>query len=218
MPASYTNLSSTNRPIYQSKYFSFQASDVLDLFKDHLGQKYEEQARTLTNLFFAIASPASFRQVVDAIKSMEAMDCPERLQLSKPCGSIAEIVTRLEALESITAVSSLLRRFYLLQLYKQRSKLMQEMQTERHRVRSGGRKGGEPGRISSHVITKMTCEAYPSSGGSSGNQGHPSKAKRTSLQNKLHAAINWNTLVEEFSVGIILLVPVGKDVGIQTQE
>jgi hypothetical protein len=217
IPTHYSDFPTTQL-ISQSSYFPFQVGEVLDRFKNRLGQQERQNIPVLANLFFTIASPASFRQLFDAMKAMKAMKSLETLQVSGSRLSLVDLVGRLDELDSISAAHSLLRRFYLLQLFKQRASLIKDMQAERHTLRSGSRKGGEPGKISSLVLTKMTHQAYSSSAGSSRDGSGIFEANRRSLQNRLHAATNWNTLCEEHSVGIIALVPVGREFHIQNQR
>lgn len=218
IPAQYAAIFPETRLISQTSNFSFRVGQVPALFQDKLGKQQQNLVPLLTDLFFAIASPTAFRQLAGFMKGIEVLKSPEQLQVSKLCLSIADVVNRLEALECITAVGSLLRRFYLLRLYQQKSSLMESMAAERLVQRSGNSQDDQSGRIASLVIDKMTQQAYPSCGGPSGDQDGLFQIKRRSLQNKLHGATNWHTLQEEYPLGIIALVPVGKEFRIQNQR
>lgn len=218
MPTQYAAIFPETRLISQTSNLSFQVGQVPAIFQDKLGKQQQNLVPLLTDLFFAIASPTAFRQLAGFMKGIEALKSPEQLQVSKLCLSIADVVNRLEALECITAASSLLRRFYLLRLYQQKSSLMESMAAERLVQRSGSSKDDQSGRIASLVIDKMTQQAYPSCGGCSGDQEDLFQIKRRSLQNKLHCATNWHTLQEEYPLGIIALVPVGKEFRLQNQK
>jgi hypothetical protein len=209
MPTQYSAFFPSSQFISQTSNFSFQVGEVPDLFKDRLEKQDRQHIPLLTHIFFAIANPDSFGQLFDAMKATEMTKSPESPQVSESGITIAEVVGHLDTLDSMTAISSLLRRLYLLQLFRQRSSLMERMQAERRSLRSSSRTGGEPGKISSLVLTKMTQEAYPSCVRSPGDRTGLFEAKRKMLQNRLHAATNWNTLREEFSIGIIALVPIG---------
>jgi hypothetical protein len=193
---------------------SVQISHIKGLFEDRLGHQERQHASLLTNLFFAIASPLSFFQLLDATRAIKSR---ESFQVSESSLTISDVVRRLDALESTIVASSLMRRFYLLQLFRKRACLREEIQAKRNRLRSGRRTGGEPGKVASLVLTEMTREAYHSSAVLPGYR-RDLKAERKSLQNRLYAATHWNTLREEFSVGIIALVPVGGDSHIQDQR
>jgi hypothetical protein len=206
-PTQHSGIWPTDRFILPTNNPSLHDSHIKGLFEEHLGHQERQYVPLLASLFVAVASPLAFRQLFDATRAIKSREC---FQVSESSLTISDVVQRLDALESTIAASSLLRRFYLLRLFRERNSLKEVIQAERLRLRSGRRTGGEPGRIASLVITKMTREAYPSSATLPGYQ-RDLKAERKSLQNRLYAAAHWNTLQEEFSVGIIALVPVGRD-------
>jgi hypothetical protein len=204
----------TSRFILPRSSFSVQVSQIKDLFEDRLGYQERPYASLLTALLFAIAGPASFVQLRDVTRAIKSREC---FQASQSSLTIADVLKRLDGLENTISAGFLLRRFYLLRLFRQRASLKEAIQAKRLRLRSGRRTGGDSGRIASLVLTKMIKEAYPSSDASPGDRSDL-KTERKSLQNKLQAATHWHALQEEFSVGIIALVPVGREFHMQDQR
>ncbi|KAL4768690.1 hypothetical protein BDW60DRAFT_115568 [Aspergillus nidulans var. acristatus] len=97
---------------------------VLATFTHHLGRGKQSIALLLTRLFYAIGSPDALSQLRDAVK-LSREQTPAIIPVSST-NDLATTVKALDHLDSMTTLSHILRRYYLVRLLEHRTRFEQD--------------------------------------------------------------------------------------------
>jgi len=187
----------------------------------------------LTRLFFSIASPAAFADLRGACFVARNKGETRRPQSTN---TVSQTIQALDKLDSASFADTIARRYHCVQLVTKRNELEEyyKNQEPRHKTRrslklqdstattEGVAKPHEGfGRASSLALADLMAEAYPEltpprrHRAATGNQY---ERRYKSLKSRLGAGRNWHLMEERFSSGILPLVPVGDEYGIQNYE
>jgi hypothetical protein len=127
----------------------------------------------------------------------------------------------------VISITSITCRYYLIRLVEYRAERearytakptqrisKYEIRNQDNSYQDSAREQGVPRRA------QLLAEAYPNLKNSSRNRGLGKEYKRElkSLKNRLNCGRNWHLFEQEFSSGILALVPSGEIYGIQNSE
>jgi hypothetical protein len=122
-------------------------------------------------------------------------------------------------------VSPILRRYHLVKLVKRLSELQQESsralsQQEPRKLKYGLRRQLPPKALvgpkgfTSYALKRLLREAYPETLQTTEIERARYNQQSKELKNRLSAGRNWHALQARFGIGILALLPVGKEVGV----
>jgi hypothetical protein len=126
-------------------------------------------------------------------------------------------------------VSPILRRYHLVQLVKRRDELQQELngvlcQQEPKKLKYGLRVQPRPKALvgpkgaASQALERLMGEAYPKPLQNTEMEITRYDQRFNELKNRLSAGHNWHALLARFGVGILALLPVGKEVRVSNSK
>jgi hypothetical protein len=126
-------------------------------------------------------------------------------------------------------VSPILRRYHLVQLVKRRDELQRELsgtlcQQEPKKLKYGLRKQPPPKALvgpkgaASQALERLMGEAYSEPLQDTEMESARYRQRFKELKNRLSAGHNWHALQARFGIGILALLPVGKEVGVWNSE
>jgi hypothetical protein len=214
-----------------------QPDKVLSFFK---GQAVgdEETTSLLCRLSYAVASPASFEYLSEALgTARKGVSLLSITESQDP----ASFVRTLDRLEGLSCWSTLMRRYYLVKFSQQKTILEQRCKIARNHPKRSVRRlkydvaniellnlpdksssrgyldrgvtGKEKGRANSRALADLMAGIYPDlreiplGQQSSGTQQYQKMLRK--LKSRLSNARNWLYFAEEFSTGVLSLIPSG---------
>lgn len=196
--------------------------DALEHITSLLARAQNSSPQTLLNMFFGIASPFSINQLSEACSWIR--DSVPRDNITEGT-HVRRTVRALEWMDAQSKAFPYLRRFHLVQLC-QHQRDLQGRHLERSSSNTGkpqkyGLKKGPiktskgTKRAASNALDELMRQAHPEC--SDKHDAEYSKRLK-SLRNRLSAGRNWYLMQQRFGIGILALVPCGKEVGITNAE
>ena len=183
----------------------------------------------LTRLFFAAGSPDAFDQLREACSaSRQARDF-----VGSRSNSISEVMQALDRLDVTIITASILRRFYLTLLVSHRNERGRYHQHQRSKrlsnydyLKNGvdvqtGIEQNYLERADTIALTELMAEAYPNlkpTRKHSAAKNDEYQKKLSSLKTRLRDGRNWHKMQEQFSSGILALIPIHGDYQIHNRE
>ncbi|RDW83778.1 uncharacterized protein DSM5745_04104 [Aspergillus mulundensis] len=204
---------------------------VLATFTHHLGPSKQSIALLLTRLFYAVGSPDALSQLRHAVK-LSREQTPVIIPASP--NDLATTVKALDHLDSMTTLSHILRRYYLVRLLEHRTRLEQDHVTAQRACRRPKRmlkydcarveliKSGRSGsatkpnekkqqlpkyRSKSQALADLMQMLYPDLKPAADGKDCVYSRKLTKLRNRLSCARNWYRFEQAFPGAILALIP-----------
>ncbi|KIW00337.1 uncharacterized protein PV09_08050 [Verruconis gallopava] len=198
--------------------------DIYQQFLDRSSGVDEDAVRILVRLFYAIASPQAFDQLKDVCTLIRTEG---EVVILQKTDTAAQTINALNALDTAATVHSILRRFHLVRLLEHRTE--RERQHESEKPQRRAKKSKLPRmkglrtyqNSSSLALADLMAEAYPhldkparirDAAGTEYGKRH------SSLKHMLVAGRNWHALQQAFPLGILALIPTGRECGIQNSD
>jgi hypothetical protein len=203
-----------------------QPPKMYQLIAGMLGKDQKHNTTPLTSFFFAIGSPYAINSLREACKQIHSV----RSSGPFPEETGARRSTRaLDRMDMHDKVSPILRRYHLVQLVKRRDELQRELngtlcQEEPKKLKYGLRKQLPPKVLvgpkgaASRALEKLMEEAYPKPLQDTEMESVLCSQRSKAMKNRLSAGHNWHALQARFGIGILALLPVGKEVGVWNSE
>jgi hypothetical protein len=203
-----------------------QPPKIYQLIAGMLSKDRKHNTTPLTSFFFAIGSPYAVNSVREACKQVRSVQVSGLF----PEETGARRSTRaLDRMDMHDKVSPILRRYHLVQLVKRRDELQQELngtlcQQEPKKLKYGLRRQPPPKVLvgpkgaASQALQRLMGEAYPKTLQDTEIECARYNQRFKELKNRLSAEHNWHALQARFGIGILALLPVGKEVGVWNSE
>lgn len=185
--------------------------------------KKSHMETVLTYLFFSIAGPFSIRQLSDAC-TWGRTSTPRSTDTEGP--AVYRTVRALDWMDTQSHVLPYLRRFHLVQLCKHQRELQERFHKGASRDGDGSAKYGfrkqvakKPWvgtkRAAREALDELMRQAHPES-----TEKHSAEygEKLKAIQNRLSLAHNWHVMQRMLGIGVLALVPTGRDVGFTNAE
>jgi hypothetical protein len=203
-----------------------QPPQISQLIAGMLDESHKQDMKSLTSFFFAIGSPY-------AIKSLrEACQQVRNVQISCPFPEETGARRSTRALDRIDMhdkVSPILRCYHLVQLVKRRDELQRELNgvlcpQEPKKLKYGLRIQPRPKVLvgskgaASQALKRLMGEAYSKSLQDTEMETTRYDQRFKELKNRLSAGHNWHALQARFGIGILALLPVGKEVHVSNSK
>ena len=182
---------------------------MYNVFAAKLGsQANSPTLELLTSLFFAIASPEAVGQLRQTCYVRRTSNSSHLYPKGE---TISEATKALETIEGVLSSCSIIRRYHLLSLARRRELLIQQYKlkpTQRTRTRTGGMEKFQ--KAESSALQDLYNEAY--------NTREPPTKLQTKLKNWLRYGRNWAFLAQEFSIGVLALLPTGGNTALTNSQ
>jgi hypothetical protein len=174
------------------------------------------------NLFFTIGSPYAVDCLRDACRKSHHLREIDTIPEEAGARRSTCALNRIDAHDKM---SPILRRHHLVQLVRRRDELQQKPNgtTGQHEpmVLKYGLRKQPPARAlmglkdaAGKALRELMKEAYPEYLPGKGEESTQFDQRFEELKNRLFAGHNWHALQARFGIGILALLPVGKEVGI----
>jgi hypothetical protein len=203
-----------------------QPPKISQLIAGMLSKDRKHNTTPLTSFFFAIGSPYAIRSLREACKQVHSVQASGQF----PEETGARRSTRaLDRIDMHDKVSPILRRYHLVQLVKRRDELQRELsgtlcQQEPKKLKYGLRIQPPPKALvgpkgaASQALERLMGEAYSKPLQDTEMENARYRQRFKELKNRLSAGHNWHALQAKFGIGILALLPVGKQVGVWNSE
>jgi hypothetical protein len=203
-----------------------QPTQIYHLIAGMLDKNHKHDTTSLTSFFFAIGSPYAIQSFREACRQVGSV------QVSGPFPEETDARRSTRALDRIDMhdkVSPILRRYHLVQLVKRRDELHGDFdgvlyQREPKKLKYGLRTQPPPKALvgskgaASKALERLMGEAYSNPLQDKGMESARYNQRLKELKNRLSAGHNWHALQARFGIGILALLPVGKEVGVWNSE
>jgi hypothetical protein len=203
-----------------------QPPKISQLIAGMLSKDRKHNTAPLTSFFFAIGSPHAINSLREACKQVHSV------QASGPFPEETGARRSTHALDRIDmhdTVSPILRRYHLVQLVKRRDELQRELsgslcQQEPKKLKYGLRIQLPPKALvgpkgaASQALERLMGEAYSKPLQDTEMESPRYRQRFKELKNRLSAGHNWHALQARFGIGILALLPVGKEVSVWNSE
>jgi hypothetical protein len=203
-----------------------QPPKISQLIAGMLSKDRKHNTTPLTSFFFATGSPYAINSLREACKQVHSVQASGPF----PEETGARRATRaLDRIDMHDKVSPILRRYHLVQLVKRRDELQRELsgtlcQQEPKKLKYGLRKQPPPKALvgpkgaASQALERLMGEAYSEPLQDTEMESARYRQRFKELKNRLSAGHNWHALQARFGIGILALLPVGKEVGVWNSE
>jgi hypothetical protein len=203
-----------------------QPPKISQLIAGMLSKDRKHNTTSLTSFFFVIGSPYAINSLREACKQVHSV----QVSGQSPEETGARRSTRaLDRIDMHDKVSPILRRYHLVQLVKRRDELQRELsgtlcQQEPKKLKYGLRIQPPPKALvglkgaASQALERLMGEAYSKPPQDTEMDNARSRQRFKELKNRLSAGHNWHALQARFGIGILALLPVGKEVGVWNSE
>ena len=188
--------------------------DLNDFFDEH---KVENLASRST-LLKCVDCFGDFSPFYHLNGTLQTIRKETNLQLLPASTDIAATNRKLDQLDRLSSTCSVLQRVYLVRLLEHRNKLEAQLKGEGSNPRLPKSKGCN--KVASQVLERVLEDMYPTEAfGSLKDCSHPKYCHlKKRLQNNLTAARKWSFIHDNFSLGMLFLIPAGAEYGINNQE
>jgi hypothetical protein len=203
-----------------------QPQKISELVMRMLDESHKGATMALANLFFTIGSPYAVECLRDACRQVHNLRGVETFPEEAGARRSTCALDRLHAHDK---VSPILRRYHLVQLVQRRDELQKKLNGTARRqepvVLKYGVRRQLPAKVligpkdaAGKALRELMKEAYPEDllGKREASATYAQRLKE--LKNRLSAGYNWHTLQARFGIGILALLPVGKEAGIWNSE
>jgi hypothetical protein len=199
-----------------------QPPQLYQLIAGMLDKSHKDDTKPLVSFFFTIGSPFAIQSFRDTCRQVR------NVQVSGPFPEETGARRSTRALDHIgmhDKVSPILRRYHLVKLVERLSELQQESsgslcQQEPKKLKYGLRRQLPPKALvgpkgaASEASKRLLREAYPETLQTTEIESARYNQQSKELKNRLSAGRNWHALQARFGIGILALLPVGKEVGV----
>jgi hypothetical protein len=203
-----------------------QPQKLSELVVGMLDKSHKGATTALANLFFAIGSPYAVGCLRDACRQAHHLRGIDTIPEEAGARRSTCALDRIHAHDK---VSPILRRYHLVQLVRRRDELQQKLngtsrQQEPVILKYGLRRPPSakaligPKDAAGKALRELMKEAYPEDLPGKGEESAQYDQRFKELKNRLSAGYNWHVLQARFGIGILALLPVGKEVGIWNSE
>jgi hypothetical protein len=200
--------------------------ELSELVVGMLDKSHKGATTALANLFFLIGSPYAVDCLRDACRQAHQLQGIDTIPEEAGARRSTCALDRIHAHDK---VSPILRRYHLVQLVRRRNELQQKLngitrQQEPVVLKYGLRKQPPakaligPKDAAGKALRELMKEAYPDNLTGKGEESAQYHQRLKELKNRLSAGYNWHVLQARFGIGILALLPVGKEVGIWNSE
>jgi hypothetical protein len=191
-----------------------------------LDESYKGATIALANLFFMIGSPYAVECLRDACRQIHNLRGIDMIPEEAGARRSTYALDRINAYDK---VSLILRRYHLVQLMKRRDELQQKFNgTARHQELVVLKYGlGKqllakaligPKDAAGKTLRELMKEAYPEDLPGKGEESARYAQRLKELKNRLSVGYNWYALQARFGIGILALLPIGKEAGFWNSE
>ena len=203
-----------------------QPPKIYQLIAGMLSKDRKHNTMPLTSFFFAIGSPYAINSLREACKQVYSVQASGPF----PEETGARRSTRaLDRIDMHDKVSPILRRYHLVQLVKRRDELQRELsgtlcQQEPRKLKYGLRIQPPPKALvgskgaACQALERLMGEAYSELLQDTEMENARYRQRFKEFKNRLSAGHNWHALQARFGIGILALLPVGKEVGVWNSE
>jgi hypothetical protein len=203
-----------------------QPQKLSELVVGMLDKSHKGATTALANLFFAIGSPYAVGCLRDACRQAHHLRGIDKIPEEAGARRSTCALDRIHAHDK---VSPILRRYHLVQLVRRRDELQQKLngttrQQEPVVLKYGLRRPPSakaligPKDAAGKALRELMKEAYPEDLPGKGEESPQYDQRFKELKNRLSAGYNWHVLQARFGIGILALLPVGKEVGVWNSE
>jgi hypothetical protein len=203
-----------------------QPQKLSELVVGMFDKSHKGATTALANLFFAIGSPYAVGCLRDACRQAHHLRGIDTIPEEAGARRSTCALDRIHAHDK---VSPILRRYHLVQLVRRRNELQQKLngttrQQEPVILKYGLRRPPSakaligPKDAAGKALRELMKEAYPEDLPGKGEESEQYDQRLKELKNRLSAGYNWHVLQARFGIGILALLPVGKEVGIWNSE